>query len=190
MVMQEWTVYPSGWVKLQVKYFIKDFEATTAGISFSFPENIVKDVEWRGMGPYHVWKNRMKGGSLGVWKKAYNNTSTGDDQQLVYPEFKGYHANLYWMTLNTTSQPLTVVCNNEDVFMRLFTPRFAAAPANTAPAFPPGDISFLHGISAIGTKSQKPDNMGPMSRKYMQYDFSKDPYYANDITLFFDFSGK
>lgn len=190
MVMQEWTIYPSGWVKLRVKYFIKDYEAALAGINFSFPEGIVRDVQWMGNGPYRVWKNRMKGVSLNVWKKAYNNTSTGDDQHLVYPEFKGFYSNLYWMVLNTTTQPLKVVSNNEDIFLRLFTPRFSVTPFNTAPAFPPGDLSFLHGITPIGTKSQKAERMGPMGQKYMQYDFGKDPYYANDITLFFDFSGQ
>jgi hypothetical protein len=190
MSMQEWTIYPSGWVKLQVKYFIKDYEASTAGINFSFPEGVVKEVEWTGNGPYRVWKNRMKGGTLNVWRKEYNNTSTGDDQKLIYPEFKGYHSNFYWMRLNTTTQPLTVVCNNEDIFLRLFTPRFSVTPFNTAPAFPPGDLSFLHGITPIGTKSQKQEKLGPMGYKYMQYDFGKDPYYANNITLFFDFSGQ
>jgi hypothetical protein len=190
MTMQEWTIYPSGWVKLQVKYFIKDYEAALAGINFSFPEGVVRDVLWMGNGPYRVWKNRMKGGTLNIWRNTYNNTSTGDDQKLVYPEFKGYYSNLYWMRLNTTSQPLTVVCNNEDIFLRLFTPRFSVTPFNTAPAFPPGDLSFLHGITPIGTKSQKPEKLGPMGYKYMQYDFGKDPYYANDITLYFDFSGK
>lgn len=189
MAKQEWTIYPSGWVKLQVRYFIKDYEAALAGINFSFPEGVVKDVEWIGDGPYRVWKNRMKGVTLNTWKKAYNNTSTGDDQKLIYPEFKGFYSNLYWMQLNTTSQPLTVVSNNEDIFLRLFTPRFSVTPFNTAPAFPPGDLSFLHGITPIGTKSQKPDKMGPMGQKYMLYDFGKDPYYANDITLYFDFSG-
>jgi hypothetical protein len=190
MAMQEWTIYPSGWVKLQVRYFIKDYEAGTAGINFSFPEGIVKNVEWAGNGPYRVWKNRMKGVTLNVWNKEYNNTSTGDDQKLIYPEFKGYYSNLYWMKLNTTTQPLTIVCNNEDIFLRLFTPRFSVTPFNTAPVFPPGDLSFLHGITPIGTKSQKPEKLGPMGQKYMQYDFGKDPYYANNITLFFDFSGK
>jgi hypothetical protein len=185
----EWTVYPSGWVKMQVKYFPKEYETALVGINFSFPESIVKSVQWMGAGPYRVWKNRMKGGTLNVWNKEYNNTSTGEGK-LIYPEFKGYYSNLYWMKLSTTGQPLTVVCNNEDVFLRLFTPRFSITPFNTAPAFPSGDLSFMHGISPIGTKSQKAEKMGPMGQKNMFFDYWKDPMYAKDITLFFDFSGK
>jgi hypothetical protein len=58
---------------------------------------------------------------LGVWNKHYNNTITGEPK-IEYPEFKGYYANLYWMKLNTNTQPITIVCDNRDVFMRLFTP--------------------------------------------------------------------
>ncbi|WP_245843473.1 glycoside hydrolase family 2 protein [Niastella vici] len=185
----EWTVYPSGWVKMQVKYFPKEYETSLVGINFSFPESMVKSVQWMGAGPYRVWKNRMKGGTLNVWNKDYNNTSTGEGT-LIYPEFKGYYSNFYWMKLNTTGQLLTVVCNNEDIFLRLFTPKFSVTPFNTAPVFPTGDLSFMHGISPIGTKSQKPEKMGPMGQKHMFYDYGKDPMYAKDITLFFDFSGK
>ena len=141
-----------------------------------------------GEGPYRVWKNRMRGGTLNVWKKAYNNTSTGEGE-LVYPEFKGYFADFYWMKLITTGQPFTVVCANEDIFLRLFTPKFSATPFNTAPPFPAGDISFMHGIAPIGTKSQRPERMGPMSQKHMYYDNGKDPALAKDMTLYFDFSG-
>jgi hypothetical protein len=183
----EWTVYPSGWVKMQVKYFPKEYESSLLGINFSFPENNVKKVKWIGNGPYRVWKNRMAGGRLNYFENDYNNTSTGEGK-LIYPEFKGYYSNLYCMKLITTGQPLTVVCNNEDIFLRLFTPKFSSTPFNTAPAFPNGDISFMHGISPIGTKGQKPEKMGPMGQKHMFYDYGKDAMYAKDITLFFDFS--
>src|SRR5438105_9637179 len=93
--------------------------------------------------PYRVWKNRMKGTTLNVWDKVYNNTSTGEPP-FIYPEFKGYYSNLYWLKLLTSEQPITIVCNNEDVFLRLFTPQFSGTPFNTAPLFPGGDISFMH----------------------------------------------
>ncbi|UOQ50698.1 hypothetical protein [Hymenobacter cellulosivorans] len=47
--------------------------------------------------PRHVWKDRLKGTSLGVWTKAYN-TSTGETEGTrgpEYPEFKGYYSNFY-----------------------------------------------------------------------------------------------
>ncbi|WP_242696427.1 glycoside hydrolase family 2 protein [Longitalea luteola] len=185
----EWTIYPSGWVKMHMKYFPKEYESSLIGVNFSFPENTVKSIQWMGKGPYRVWKNRMKGGTLNVWNKEYNNTSTGEGK-LIYPEFKGYYSNLYWMKLNTTGQPLTVVCSSEDIFLRLFTPKFSVTPYNTAPEFPGGDLSFMDGISAIGTKSQKADKTGPMGQKNMFFDYWKDPTRAKELTLFFNFSGK
>ncbi|RAK70682.1 glycoside hydrolase family 2 [Hymenobacter edaphi] len=189
----QWTVYPSGWVKLTAKYFPKDYDFQLAGLSFNYPEKEVKGIQWRGDGPYRVWKDRLKGTNLGVWTKAYNNTSTGEMEGTrgpEYPEFKGYYSNFYWLTLQTTGQPLTIVCDQEDVYLRLFTPRFSATPYNTAPAFPGGQLSFMHGISAIGTKSQKAENMGPMGKTNMYYDYGKDPSYAKEMTLYFDFSGQ
>lgn len=188
----QWTVYPSGWVRMSAKYFPKDYDFALAGLSFTYPEKEVKGAQWRGDGPYRVWKDRM-GTNLGVWTKAYNNTSTGEMEGTRgpdYPEFKGYYSNFYWLTLQTTGQPFTVVCDQEDVYLRLFTPRFSATPYNTAPAFPSGSISFLHGITPIGTKSQKAENMGPMGKTNMYYDYSKDPSYAKEITLYFDFTGQ
>jgi hypothetical protein len=177
---------------MTAKYFPKDYDFALAGLSFNYPEKEVRGIQWRGDGPYRVWKDRLKGTNLGVWTKAYNNTSTGEPdgtKSPLYPEFKGYYSNFYWLTLQTTGQPLTILCDQEDVYLRLFTPRFAAKPYNTAPAFPSGNLSFMHGITPIGTKSQKAENMGPMGKTNMYYDYSKDPSYAKEITLYFDFSG-
>ena len=183
-----WTIYPSGWLKMEAKYFPKDYESTLIGLNFSYPEKMVKGVQWMGNGPYRVWKNRLKGTTLGIWEKPYNNTITGLDY--VYPEFKGYYSNLYWLKLITTNQPITILCSSEDVFLRLYTPQWPEKVYNTAPPFPEGDISFMHGISPIGTKSQKAENMGPMGRKNMYFDYWKDEKYTKEIKLFFDFSGR
>ncbi|WP_431210796.1 hypothetical protein ACQ86N_33275 [Puia sp. P3] len=112
-----------------------------------------------GDGPYRVWKNREQGVTLGVWDKVYNNTITGQGG-CVYPEFKGYFSDFYWMRMDGAGQPFTVVCANEDVYLRLFTPAEPVKTYNTAPAFPGGNISFMQGIPAIGTKSQKPERAG------------------------------
>lgn len=184
-----WTVYPSGWIKLNVKYWPIGEEGNMLGFSFSYPEKDVKGVTYMGDGPYHVWKNRMKGTSLNVWDKKYNNTMTGVPG-MEYPEFKGYYSNLYWMKLNTTTQPITIVCDNRDVFMRLFTPATAKKPYNTAPAFPSGDISFMNGITPIGTKSQKPEKLGTQGFPNKYFDYYKDINAALSIDLYFDFSGK
>lgn len=187
----EWTIYPSGWLKMQVKYFPSEYFTTFVGLNFSYPETEIKSVEYKGNGPYRVWKNRMKGTEFGVWKKDYNDSATGEPAW-QYPEFKGYHSNMYWCEFIGKSQNFKVVTDREDVFLRLFTPKKSIDTEydNMSPTFPNGDISFMNGISAIGTKTQKPETTGPMGMKNIYYDFDKDPTRALDMTLYFDFSGK
>jgi hypothetical protein len=128
---------------------------------------------------------------LGTWENRYNNTITGENvPKMIYPEFKGYFANLYWMQLQTKLVPITVICSSEDVFVRLYTPDSANKPYNTAPRFPGGDISFMHAINPIGTKSQVAENMGPSGRKNMYYDYGKSMDYAKPLVLYFIFGDK
>lgn len=183
----QWTVYPSGMLKLNVKYFPAEYLTNFIGLNFSFPEDQIKGVEYMGRGPYRVWKNRLKGNPFGVWKKDYNNTETGE--AWVYPEFKGYHSNMYWCKFITKDQPFTVITENEDIFLRLFSAAFKTDQwHNYEPLFPSGDISFMQGIPGIGTKTQRADRSGPMAMKNIFYDYEKDPARALNMTLYFDFS--
>ena len=171
----EWTIYPSGWLKMQVKYFPAAYFTTFVGLNFSYPETEMKGVTYTGSGPYRVWKNLMKGTQLGVWKKDYNDSATGEPPW-QYPEFKGYYANLYWCDFVGKTQNFRVITDREDIFLRLFTPKKSKDTEydNMSPTFPNGDISFMNGISAIGTKTQKPETTGPMGMKHVFYDFEKD----------------
>jgi len=140
---------------------------TNFGLSFSYPENRVMGMEWFGRGPYRVWKNRIKGTNYGLWNKAYNNTITGESfENLVYPEFKGYHANMYWATLQTKETLLTFFSESDGLFFRVFTPeepKMRQNGENTMPAFPTGDISFLYEIPAIRDFKPIP-HLGPSSQ--------------------------
>ncbi|MBO0947901.1 glycoside hydrolase family 2 TIM barrel-domain containing protein [Fibrella forsythiae] len=186
----QWTIYPSGWVKMQVRYFPDGYFTTLVGVNFSFPESQMNGVTWVGKGPYRVWKNRLKGGAFGLWAKAYNTTETGEFP-FIYPEFKGYHANMYWCRFETKGQPFTVATEDEDVFFRLFTPAWKTDQwHNYEPIFPSGDISFMQGISSIGSKTQRNETTGPMGMKNIFYDYEKEPARAKVLTLYFDFSGK
>ncbi|NQU51276.1 MAG: beta-galactosidase [Bacteroidetes bacterium] len=157
------------------------------GISFNYPEENCRAVNWMGRGPYRVWKNRIKGSNMGVWEKAYNNTVTGESfNELIYPEFKGYHGNLYWAKLETTESPITIITETPNLFFQLFTPENPKLiSGGVAPLFPAGDLSFLYEITAIGTKFQKADVMGPMSEKGMFKSHRGDENYP--IKLWFDF---
>ena len=140
------------------------------GVNFSYPEELVKGIEWLGDGPYRVWKNRMKGNKLAVWEKAYNNTITGQSGY-IYPEFKGFHSRMYWLKVISKEQSFAVVCPDQDVFFRMYTPETPFDPYNTAPKFPSGDISFLHGITPMGTKCLQTYRMGPMSAQNIYYSY-------------------
>ena len=120
-----------------------------------------------GRGPYRVWKNRIPGNNFGLWSKGYNNTITGESfSSLTYPEFKGYHANLYWATLESATTPFTVYSETDGLFLRIFTPdepHRRRNGENTMKEFPEGDISFLYDIPAM--RSFKPINEhGPLSQ--------------------------
>ncbi|RXK86717.1 glycoside hydrolase family 2 protein [Filimonas effusa] len=185
----QWMVYPSGIVKMHVSYFPAAYFTSVVGVNFSFPEKEIKGVTYMGDGPYRVWKNRLKGNRFGVWNKTYNTTETGETW--IYPEFKGYHSRMYWCKFQTTTQPFTVYTDNEDLFLRLFTPAWKTDQwHNYEPIFPSGDISFMQGISSIGTKTQRNETTGPMGMKNIFYDYEKDPTRALHMTLYFDFSGK
>ena len=137
------------------------------GITFSFPEKEVTGIKWFGRGPYRVWKNRIKGTTYGFWQKDYNNTITGESfENLIYPEFKGYHANLLNADLKAGTSSFKVFSESDNLFLRLFTPEL---PKNGFPGrypqpdFPEGDISFMYEIPAM--RDFKPlEQQGPQSQ--------------------------
>lgn len=188
-----WSFDPSGMVGLEIYYMPEfyDVHFDYMGVNFDYPEELVQGVEWMGEGPYRVWKNRTHGVELGVHQKDYNNTMTGA-YPLVYPEFKGYHSNLYWAKIQSKEQSFVVGTSSEDVFLRLFTPVQDKDP-RLSPPFPAGDISFMQAIPPIGTKTNDPWNMGPQGKKNMFFDYG--PYdswrkRSKVMNLYFDFRGE
>lgn len=161
-----WTIMGGGWLKLDYGYSVNG-TYPFAGITFSYPEKLVNGATLMADGPYHVWKNRLKGTTFGVFDKKSNNAITG--QRWDYPEFKGYYANLYAVEIQTREQPITIVSATDNLFLHLFTPDKAAnlkgVRGEVSPAFPEGNISLLHGITAIGTKFSRADQEGPQGMK-------------------------
>ncbi|MEP7143413.1 MAG: glycoside hydrolase family 2 TIM barrel-domain containing protein [Ferruginibacter sp.] len=177
----KWTFTPGQPVKLEYSYSQRG-EAPCMGISFSYPEEKITGMKWMGRGPYRVWKNRLKGQAFGVWQKNYNNTITGESWQ--YPEFKGYHAELHWVVIENKESSFSVYNEGESVFLQMLKPLkpVGANNDNTSPAFAEGNIGFMNAISAIGTKFQPAEKMGPQSQLNMQLNYS--PVKG---TLWFDF---
>lgn len=148
------------------------------GLTFTFPEELCSGMTWLGRGPYRVWKNRIPGATFGTWHKDYNNTITGHpaytqkepkpvlekESPLIYPEFKGYHANLYWADIEGCFKVWSMT---ENLFLHLFTPEEPTGNITNwapMPAFPAeGNLSFLLDIPAI--RSFKPiEDLGPQSQ--------------------------
>lgn len=157
------------------------------GFSFSYPEEKVKGVKWLGNGPYRVWRNRQKGVEFGLWDKAYNNTITGYSyDNLVYPEFKGYHANLYALQLLTEEGTIQIVSESQGMYFKLYNPENAPfATSGVTPAMPSGDISFLHQISPIGNKFAGPETMGPSGTKIRAISHEGDQAFAVKLSISF-----
>jgi len=180
-----WTILPSGIVGLKYQYRPENNEEML-GVSFNYPEENVQGIQLIANGPYRVYKNRMKGTTFNSWTKSYNNTVTGETWE--YPEFKGYYSNFYAGKLQTKEGPFTVYTETENLFLHLLNP---ATPkglgrANSMAVFPKsGGISFMHGITAPGTKSQKKEDLGPQSQNNITFANG-----GNDIqtgVLYFDF---
>jgi hypothetical protein len=157
-----WRLSPSGWLRLDYAYRVRGAHPYI-GVTFDYPEREVTGMRWLGRGPYRVYKNRLKGVEFDVWHKRYNDTETGLAWE--YPEFKGFHADTYWATLETREGPITFVFGSTDQYLRVLTPSEPTAqgaePRNTHMVYPPGDISFLRGIAAIGTKFTTAAQQGP-----------------------------
>jgi hypothetical protein len=175
-------IFQSGQLpKLEYSYSIRgavDF----MGITFNFPEEKINGMKWMGRGPYRVWKNRMKGQQFGVWEKAYNNTVTGESW--IYPEFKGWHSEMYWVTLQNKESDFTVYTDRQNIFLEMLQPEKPKGQKNenTSPPFPEGNIGFMHAISPIGTKFQAAALLGPQSQQNIQMNYT-----PLSGALYFDF---
>lgn len=176
----QWRVRASGWVNLRYRYTLTGPQQWF-GVTFDYPETNVTAMRWLGQGPYRVWKNRLPGQEIAVHYKTANHTDTG--KQWDYPEFAGYHGQLYWAQLETTQQPITLVTATPDPFFRFLTPPVAqAGRPSVSPEFPAGNLSLLHAINAIGNKFALPkaDTTGPQSSAALATGL-----YTGEVELFF-----
>ena len=186
-----WILRPDGWLKLNYQYWLTGTQ-NFMGITFNYPSNQVTAMNWLGQGPYRVWKNRSAGQEIFTHTKSYNFPWTGQSTnygasfgkpttQWSYPEFEGYHGQLYWATLQTTEQPITIVTPTTNLFLRVLTPPSTDQPDSYLDApFPPGKISLLHGIPAMGNKFDLPAATGPAGQTNIATGL-----YAGEANFFF-----
>lgn len=157
-----WRMTPSGLLGMDALILNRrgafyDKDVYNLGFTFSYPERAVKGMQWLGHGPYRVWKNRIRGTRHGIWQKAYNNTVTGEYYiPIVYPEFKGYHAGIYWATLQNPDGPsLHIYSETDGLFLHIFTPeeqRDRESRGLSVKQYPAGDLSFLLDIPAVNSQ--------------------------------------
>jgi beta-galactosidase/beta-glucuronidase len=158
----KWKIYPSAWVLLNYEYALEG-ELDLMGISFDYPEDKMRSMRWVGRGPYRVWKNRTKGGRLGLWRNDYKDHTPGLTWD--FPEFRGFYRDWQWAVFETQEGKITLLNGSEDVFLGVYTPKNGAQPARTELDLPATGLSLLHGIPAIGTKFKRADAFGPESQQ-------------------------
>lgn len=166
-----WVFSPSEAPRIDYSFSVGG-EQDFIGLGFEYPEEKILGMQWIGGGPYRVWKNRLDGAPFGVHEKKYNNTVTGESWE--YPEFKGYHADCRAVTVKTSEGNFTLMPSKSGMFLQMLAPQAPKYAGNgyTVPPFPKSDIGFMHAIPAIGTKFQKPEQLGPSGQKNMQLNYT------------------
>lgn len=120
------------------------------GVSFDMPLDTVATVKALVAGRDPVWRNRTRGGVLGVYDIA------GQRGGLRAPAAAGYFAGMRWARFDD----VTVAAPGAAMFLRVGT-RLNDHP-NTTVDFPAGDVSFLSATPGMGSKFIKPEDSGPM----------------------------
>ena len=159
----KWTFTAGMPVELVYRYSEKA-PANYYGITFNIDTSEITGIKLLGDGPYRVWKNRLKGVTLNVWEKKYNNTVTGET--FDYPEFKGYYSNLYWAKILRKRSSFTVYSSTDGVYLQLLHPAVPKTQfiPHVNPPFPEGNLGFMSAIDPIGTKFRAASTMGPQSQ--------------------------
>ena len=158
-----WRINNNGWVRCRYTY-TPEVTNDYAGVLFDYPESLVHHKRWVGDGPFRVWKNRLQGVTPGAWENDYNRTLTGY-ADWVYPEFKGFFANINWLQLDTAEGLITVIPETMP-YVQVLTPEFP--PTNiVGQAFAPVPacgLGFLDAIPPIGSKFRPARELGPQSQ--------------------------
>ena len=131
MVTIDYRLKPNGWLGIEYVYEVTGAQEYF-GVGFDYPEARVHGVRYLGDGPSTVYQNRLAGGTLNVWDKAYNDTMVGDPDDLKpgehfnYPVFKGFYEGVRWLQLRTGEGPITAMVEQSagsPVYVQLFTPK-------------------------------------------------------------------
>ena len=154
-----WKFLADGGVSMNVDYYFNGV-VDLMGISFDYPEQMMKSKTWVGKGPYRVWQNRMEGPQYGLWSNGYNDPIPGETFE--YPEFKGYFAGVTWMQFDTTEGQFGIEPFNNKI--GVYTPRDGRD--HILYTLPETGIAILKAIPAVRNKVNTTDLNGPSAQPY------------------------
>lgn len=171
-----WTITPDGTATIDFKYNFSGV-VDLMGVMFDYPEDKVLSKRWVGNGPYRVWQNRLHGPQLGVWENDYNDPIPAES--FTYPEFKGYFANVQWMTLKTQEGTISICNRTPQNYVGIYQPRDGRD--GLLYTFPATGISLMKVIPPVRNKVNTTDLVGPSSQA-----FWADGEYGGSISLRFE----
>lgn len=131
------------------------------GIAFDYPEGCVVSKAWVGKGPYRVWQNRLRGPQYGYWNNHYNDPIPGESWD--YPEFKGYFADVDWMTIKTREGSITL-SDLSGNYVGVYEPRDGRD--HLLYTLPETGLSVLSVIPAVRNKVNTTDLNGPSAQPH------------------------
>jgi beta-galactosidase/beta-glucuronidase len=155
----KWTIAPDGRIELDYAYNFSGV-VELMGICFDYPEDNVLGKRWLGAGPYRVWQNRMHGTVYDVWENDYNDPVPGET--FIYPEFKGYFAQVSWMDIRTKQGTIRITPETPGSYIGVYQPRDGRD--RLLYTLPESGISVLDVIPAVRNKVNATDLCGPSSQ--------------------------
>ncbi len=157
-----WTILGNATLKLDYSYELPKGLYGYAGIGFDFEETSIQSKQWLGAGPTRVWKNRLHGPEIGLWKNDYNDGIPGEVWDL--PAFKGIFKDVAWASIHTTTGSLTVGLADEDDYLGILRPKNGFNPRRALWSYPPeGGLFIFDAISPVGAKWRDSREAGPSS---------------------------
>ena len=152
-----WRFLTDGSIFMDVDYYFYGV-VDLLGVTFDYPEQMMRSKQWVGDGPYRVWQNRMEGPQYGLWQNDYNDPIPGETFE--YPEFKGYFSNVAWMKFNTAEGQFGI--EQLGAKIGVYTPRDGRD--HILYTLPETGISLLDVIPAVRNKVNTTDLNGPSAQ--------------------------
>ena len=129
-----------------------------AGLGFDYPATEVRRLRWVGQGPWPVWKNRLAGNRLGLWRSSGPTAGRTAGERLL----GGCYAGVRWATLSGAGRNLTILLAAEPgTFLQVSQPPPHADPGHAVAPLPDTTLAVLHAIPGIGSKFHRAAELGP-----------------------------